>query len=188
MNTERAFIGFNTDGKEILVYKRDDGTYIDLLSKEQKIYPTSCINLATLMPYNKVMKTFKHKTRRSTIKKYKLNRSKMLDIKDIKIGSVCSIYDVAFHTLCPSTFNTQKLYPTLFIKHFSKYEDIIDGNKYILSSKLANVGYIGMTDGDFCTEIDSRNNLITSNLIESNNRYIEKKKTIELAYKLRNGK
>ena len=25
MNTEKVFIGFNTSGKEILVYKKDDG-------------------------------------------------------------------------------------------------------------------------------------------------------------------
>jgi len=132
------------------------------------------------------MKTFKHKTRRSSIKKYKLDRSKMLDIKNIRIGNVCSIYDVANHILCHSTFKTQKLYSTLLIQRFFKYEDIVDGNKYDPSSKFGE--YSNLFVGDLCAEIDFENNLITRNMIESNNRYIEKKKAIELAYKLRNGK
>ena len=185
MNTERTFIGFNVDGEEILVYRNSEDKYIDLLNKDQKIYPTNCINLASLMPYNKVMKTFKHKTRRSSIKKYKLDRSKMLDIKNIEIGYVCSMYNTVYHTLSRDTFENHRMFKTLFIGRFIRCEDIIDGNRYHLSSTIANRH---IYNGNLYAEIDRNNNLITSNLIESNNRYIEKKKAIELAYKLRNSK
>jgi len=185
MNTEKVFIGFNTSGKEILVYKKDDGTYINLLSKDKRVEPTINIQLPSLMPYNKVMKTFKHKREKSVVKKYKLNRSKMLDIKDIKIGSVCSMYNTVSHPLSRDTFENHRMFKTLFIEHFIRYEDIIDGNRYHPSSTIANRH---IYNGNLYAEIDSDNNLITSNLIESNNRYIEKKKAIELAYKLRNSK
>ena len=185
MDTTKAFIGFNIEGKEILVYKRDDGAYIDLLSKQQRIYPPNDINFATLMPYNKVMKTSKYKSKSSSIKKYKLDRSKMLDIKNIKIGYVCSMYNTIANPLTRDTFELQTLFKTLFIEHFIKYEDIIDSRQYRSTTTIAD-RYI--YNGNLCAKIELKSNLITSKMLEANNRYVEKKKAIELAYKLRNSK
>ena len=89
MDTERAFIGFNTNGKEILVYKKDDDTYINLLSKDNSVYPTD--DIEALIPYSKAMRTFKYKTRKGIVRKYVLDRNKTFNKSKIKIGYICSI-------------------------------------------------------------------------------------------------
>ena len=48
MNTNKVFTAFNENGKEILLYRKDNNTYIELNGIEDKIYPKEYIDLETL--------------------------------------------------------------------------------------------------------------------------------------------
>lgn len=174
MNTEKTFIGFNKNGKEILIYKKDENTYINLLSKDNSEYPVDDIDLVSLKPYSKVMKTFKHKTQKGIVKKYEHDRFKILDTGKIKIGYICSISDVK----SLNNYLINKLYKTLFIEHFLRYEDLYDGSRYFTKINTAT------KDGNLCAEVKDSNILFATQHC-AGNRYITKKKVIEIAHKMR---
>ena len=135
------------------------------------------------MPYNKVMKTFKHKREKSIVKKYKLDRIKMLDTSKLKIGSVCTIFNLKCRGM-GYKFDTRGLFETLFLEGRIKDEDIIDSSKYFSVDHFCGI----ISNGSLCTKIESSHKLISSDLPSEKNRYIEKKKAIKLAYKLKNRK
>ncbi len=188
MNTNSAFIGFNKSGKEILVYRIDDNKYIDLLSKDNSVYPTDEIELSTLIPYSKIIRTFKNKTKEDIVKKYNDDRTQKIDKNRIKVGTINSITNLyMYYDLCSgrdATWDEKFISRSLFIASRGKLQDVTDNQKYYIPDKIKwkqlKRGYI------YATELKNTNNskIILSDLPSNP----EKKMVIELAYKLKNKK
>ena len=91
MNTEKVFTAFNKEGKEILLYRKDNNTYINLLSGNNDIYPKENIDIETLLPLNKSMYIFKNTLKDRVVKMYLKDRSKIIDTDNIIIGEKVTI-------------------------------------------------------------------------------------------------
>ena len=95
MNTEKVFITYDKGGNELLVYKNNNGQYIDLLLKN-RIYTS----ISPLIPFSTVQRLYEEakikKARKRLLKSsikslYNIDRNVMLDINDIYIGKVCRV-------------------------------------------------------------------------------------------------
>ena len=53
LNTERVFIGYSKDGNELLLYRKDINMYVDLLSRNNDVYPIENLNTSVIIPYRK---------------------------------------------------------------------------------------------------------------------------------------
>ena len=86
MNTEKVFTAFNKDGEEILIYRKADNTYIDLNSEKKEIISKEEIDLETIMPANKSLNLKKHMLEASLKRKYRKDREKLIETKNIIFG------------------------------------------------------------------------------------------------------
>ncbi|MBQ3021025.1 MAG: hypothetical protein IJD92_02220 [Bacilli bacterium] len=86
MNTERVFTAFNKEGKEILLYRKDRDTYIDLNSENNSVYPKEDIDLETIIHASKSLNLFKHMLKSSITRKYKKDREKLIETKNVLFG------------------------------------------------------------------------------------------------------
>lgn len=92
MDTEKVFRAFNKDGKEIVLYRKDKDTYIDLNSNN--IYPKENIDLKTLLLLSKTLYLCRHMTELSIRKKYKKDREKLIETKKVLIGMKVKITEL----------------------------------------------------------------------------------------------
>jgi len=94
MNTEKVFTAFNKEGKEILLYRKDRDTYIDLLSDKNEIYNKDNIELNTLVNANKSLNLKKHMLAAIIKRRYNKDRSKVINTKNILFGQELTITDL----------------------------------------------------------------------------------------------
>lgn len=87
MNTERVFITYDSNGNEILVYKKNDNNYINLLSNEK-------INLnndkTLIIPFSTI-KNKKYALKLMVKKYYNKDRETLLELNKIYIGKLCRV-------------------------------------------------------------------------------------------------
>ena len=83
MNTEKVFRAFNKEDKEILLYRKDSDTYIDLMSKNNEIYPKDNIDLSSLLLLSKTVKLLKYMPEELIKKIYTKDREKLIDTKKV---------------------------------------------------------------------------------------------------------
>lgn len=86
MNTDRVFTAFDKEGKELLLYRKDNDTYIDLNSEENEIFEKDNIDLVTLIPAKKSINLHKHMLASSIKRKYKKDRETLVETKEILFG------------------------------------------------------------------------------------------------------
>ena len=101
MNTKKVYTAFNKDGKEILLYRKDANTFIDLLGDDLIKYPKENIDLETLLPINKSLYVFNNMLTNSIKRKYLKDRSKIIDTESIIVGTkgtICKFNKVATDT------------------------------------------------------------------------------------------
>lgn len=94
MNTEKVFTAFNKDGEEILLYRKDNDTYYDLNSKDNVIYDKENIDLKTLVHASKSINLSRHMLASTIKRKYKKDREKLINTKDILFGGEFIIKDL----------------------------------------------------------------------------------------------
>ena len=87
MNTEKVFTAFNKEGQEILLYRKDEDIYIDLLSDKMEIYDKDKIDLRTLINANKSLNLRKHMLTALIKRKYNKDRSKLVYTENILLGT-----------------------------------------------------------------------------------------------------
>lgn len=87
MNTDKVFTGFNNENKEILVYRENNESYIDLI-KKQKINKE---NIETLKYLKETIKVLKYMPESLIIKLYNHDRNKLMDTKNILVGLKATI-------------------------------------------------------------------------------------------------
>lgn len=86
MDTEKVFTAFTKEGQEILIFRKDNDTYIDLNSDNKKIIEKDLIDLQTLVHAKKSINLKKHVLASTIKRKYKKDREKLLETKNILIG------------------------------------------------------------------------------------------------------
>lgn len=185
MNTEKTFIGFNKSGREILLYRKEDNTYINLLSKDNSVYPIKDIDLSSLVPYSIVMRTFKYKTRKGIVRKYVLDRNKTFNKSKIKMGYICSItnLNVYIDAFLDEEFvwDGKIIRPSVFIEKRKKYKDIIDNKKYYVKGKIK---FSKIKEGNlYVSPIRIIFKLLP--IIDNLGQYPTKKEVVELSYALK---
>ena len=94
MNTEKVFTAFNKDGEEILLYRKDNDTYYDLNSKDNVIYDKENIDLKTLIHASKSINLSRHMLASAIKRRYKNDREKLINTKDILFGGEFIIKDL----------------------------------------------------------------------------------------------
>lgn len=94
MNTEKVFTAFNKEGEEILIYIKDNDTYIDLNSENNEIIPKEEIDLETIIPANKSLNLRKHMLEASVKRKYRKDREKLVETKNILFGTEYTISNI----------------------------------------------------------------------------------------------
>lgn len=87
MNTDKVFTGFNNENKEILVYRENNESYIDLI-KKQKINKD---NIETLKYLKETIKVLKYMPESLIIKLYNHDRNKLIATKNILVGLKATI-------------------------------------------------------------------------------------------------
>ena len=91
MNTDKVFTAFDKEGNELLLYRKDNDTYIDLNSDNNEIIEKDKIDLETLALARKSVDLHKHMLASSIKRKYKKDRSELVNTKEILFGIECTI-------------------------------------------------------------------------------------------------
>jgi len=185
MNTEKTFIGFNKDGKGILVYRKDDNTYINLLSKDNSVYPICDIDLISLIPYSKLIKAFKYKSKNSIIRKYNKNIEKRINRNKIKLGKICSIsnlkVEINQNLDVSYIWDGVVLRQDFFIKKGKKYKCIRTNQNYYINGKIP---FRKLKNGNLYVKPAE---VIGPTLVKDYfKEYPTKKEIIEVSYSLKN--
>jgi len=198
MNIEKVFTAFNKDGKEILIYRKDNDTYINLNSDNNEIIPKQNINLETLRYLSESLRLFKYMPKKLLKKLYNYDREKLLITKEILLGVKGTInnlketktesgwyyYNVPIYDYHYNwKLNKEECGLYTFIKkisvggyEFSLYKNLVDGKtlvgyaKHISSLPQFNNGmeYVNIYDQNL-------NEILKESVME-------KKKVYELAY------
>jgi len=87
MNTEKVFTAFSKKGEEILLYRKDNDTYIDLNSDNNEAYNKDDIDLTTLTSASKSLSLRRHMLESSIKRKYKKDREKIVYTENILLGT-----------------------------------------------------------------------------------------------------
>ncbi|MBQ7140394.1 MAG: hypothetical protein IJO32_02700 [Bacilli bacterium] len=181
MNTEKVFIAFSKTGEELLLYKKNRYTYINLLSVNNDIYPIDNIDSKIVIPYKKAIKSFKYLSKQKILDKYTSDRYKLIDPKNIKLGTICEAYNikkvnVGYKCNYKYDYDSRIISNTLLLKKNNKYINVLNNKKYYAEDDK-NIKYI----------IDKNNKFVSikeDNLF-STNEYVQKKDVMELVYKIR---
>lgn len=208
MNTEKVFTAFSKDGEEILLYRKEDGTFIDLNSKNNDIYPRENIDLKSLVNINKSIDLKKHMLVSSIKRKYMRDRSELLETKKILFGIRCLIENLkedyidtgwclgkiplidTNYTWVSLKTDNMDLYKFLRVEKINGYEyniflNLYDKNEYVLfNNSVKNICHLpGFSSG---MEYIWSNGM---SLFDTCNESILEKKTIyEKAYRVNNTK
>ena len=91
MNTEKVFTAFSKEGEEILLFRKDNDTYIDLNSDSNEIYDKEQIDLKTLVHASRSLNLRRHMIASTIKRKYKKDREKLIETKNILFGIVYTI-------------------------------------------------------------------------------------------------
>ena len=94
MNTEKIFIGYSNNYDELLLYRKDNNTYIDLLSDKNSIYPIENIDLSTLVLASNSLDLSKYMLQISIKRRYKKNREQLLESNQIILGDLMRVSDL----------------------------------------------------------------------------------------------
>ena len=84
MNTDKVFIAFSKEGKELLLFRKDNSSFIDLIMEVE--YPKDKIDLTSLSPIHNSIDLRKYMLKSSIKNKYKKDREKLLSTKNYLIG------------------------------------------------------------------------------------------------------
>ncbi len=74
MKTERVFTGLDTKENVILVYKKDDNVYLDLLNKNQ-VFPLENINISSLKRIGEVIDMVKYSSPANIRRRFEKDKS-----------------------------------------------------------------------------------------------------------------
>ena len=85
-NTEKVFTAINKDGKEILIFRKDRDTYINLNSETNEIIPKENIDLTSLSLISNSIDLRKYMLKYCIKRKYKKDREKLIETKKNLIG------------------------------------------------------------------------------------------------------
>jgi len=94
MNTDRVFTAFDKDGNELLLYRKDSETYIDLTSDNNEIVPKDKIDLETLVFARNSIKLHKHMLASTIKRKYKKDRDILIPTEIIIWGMEKTIHNI----------------------------------------------------------------------------------------------
>ena len=139
MNTEKVFTAFNKDGEEILIFRKDNDIYIDLNSENNEIIPKEEIDLETIMPANKSLNLRKHMLESSIKRKYKKDREKLVETKNILFGIEYTISNIE-EIKTESGFYYYGI--PLYDYHYEWENTESNLNLYTFSKKIKEEGYI----------------------------------------------
>ena len=90
MNINNVFIGYNKNGEELLLYKRNDN-YINLLDKNYKIYNTN--EISNIILFSNIVNS-KIIGKNKIIKTYNNDRSQLLKLSNVFLGNIYEITDI----------------------------------------------------------------------------------------------
>lgn len=181
MNTERVFIMFSKTGEELLLYKKNRYTYINLLSVNNDIYPIDDIDSKIVIPYNKAIKSFKYLSNKEIVKKYVNDRYKMMDTTKLKLGTIYEAnniekVEIGYKGDYKYNYDSKKIYDTLLIENNNKYIDILYNKKYY-SENDKKLKYNIVKNNKFVS--------LKQDALDFMEKYTKKKDVMEFVYKLR---
>lgn len=81
MKTDRVYTGLDTKENVILVYKKDENKYIDLLEKDNQVFPLENINLSSLKKLNNIIDLVKYSSPTNIKRKFEKNKDKINKLK-----------------------------------------------------------------------------------------------------------
>jgi len=198
MNTEKVFTAFNKEGEEILLFRKDNDTYIDLNSDNNEIYNKDDIDFSTLIHAKRSLNLKRHMLMSSIKRKYNKDRSKLVYTKDILFGverTIKNIEETTVHTpleiiyrynwenVDSDYFNLFEFKRTITIdkSNFDIYTNLFDKKEYILfNSSVKNISKLP-SFGNGMKYVYS--NLTFAETV--NESIMEKKKVYEYANELR---
>ena len=90
MNINNVFIGYNKNGEELLLYKKN-GNYINLLDKNYKTYNTN--EISNIILFSDILNS-KIVGKKKIIKTYNNDRSQLLKLSNVFLGNIYEITDI----------------------------------------------------------------------------------------------
>lgn len=81
MKTDRVYTGLDTKENVILVYKKDENKYIDLLDNGNQVFPLENINLSSLKKLNNIIDLVKYSSPTNIKRKFEKNKDKINKLK-----------------------------------------------------------------------------------------------------------
>ena len=187
MKLDRVFVAFlKSDGKEHLLYKKEDNLYYDLNTKEK--YTSNDIDLGTLIYLKDSIYTLFDNMLKYNIKKlYNSDRAKLLDVNYLVIAKLNKVYDLEKIALSGGytqyKWNARNLNNTILTRYLpGVYRDIRNDKMYIgENADLFVNGSIYVADAKN-SDIKYLRDMYYGSIS------IPKKKVLELAYKVSKGK
>lgn len=164
MNTGKVFTAFSIDNNELLLYRKDNNTFVDLLSKQNDVYPVHNIDLSTLMPASKSLRLRRNMLPSTVRKRYIRDREQLLCTLEIKLGDINKFKKAKFKYSGDNFWNmgvyckwdVDFQYTSLFLQIKNpydvrcKYIDILDGNIDLCNwhdtVTYENIGYVEKND------------------------------------------
>lgn len=200
MNTDKVFIAYTKDGKELFLYKKDKNTFINLLSENEEIIPIEEIDLSFLSLAYNLLDLKKHMLKYFIKRKYIKDREQELNTKDYLISLKVRVTN--YRTWCTGTnmFNLKKhhywelnhikydIYNYIDKEEVS-FDTVVNVYKNLNNEKF--YGYKNDNEPEKMYHIPNFENgkeyiIIEENLYNATNRaYLDKKTINEVAYKLR---
>ena len=203
MNTSKVFTGFDNDDNELLIYRENNDSYIDLINKER--LNQNDFDLETLRFLRDTIKVFGYLPENFIRKVYLNDRKKLVqtdkyllgikgeicDLEETKSESGFYYYGVPIYDyhygwkLCDKelgvyTFIKKQIYEKEF--EFNIYKNVNDGNFYIgFNGKAKNISQLPVF-GEGMVYVHL-NNLTLKNIVKES--VVEKKKVYEIANQAR---